>query len=208
MLIVAGCTTQNINTGYLMTSDDISISYQYNKIDSDKAVLLLHMLSGNKDDWKGLPNILNKKFSTLAIDLRGHGSSGLNWEDFSEDDFKNMLLDVDEAKNFLEYEGYKEIYIVGASIGANLAVNSYDKTFVKKVVLLSPGISYRNIVFEEKNLDSNVLIVSSKDDIKSYKFSRNLPKAKLLEFDSGGHGTDLLFNHPELNSKIFEFLIN
>lgn len=197
----------------LITDDGFKISYDYHFV-SGKGVILIHMMNQNKDDMKSLADFLNKNgYSTIAIDLRGHGKSQGNWQDFSEEDFRNMRYDLKAAKNFLVQKGINKISIVGASIGANLALNYSASSDIKRIVLLSPGENFHNIQTYGaiKAYNGSVLIVASKDDSQSYDASNYLDKNaignhKFIVYDTGGHGTYLLLSHPELQQTILEFL--
>ena len=212
LLFISACSynPQNQKEGFLITSDNLKISYNYNEVDSDGAVILLHMLNLAKEDWNDFTKELNENgFSTIAIDFRGHGASDLDWESFNEKDFNNMVLDVEAAKRFLDDKGYKNINIIGASIGANMALKFYEKNQkIDRVVLLSPGKNYRGVKLSE-NIDGNVLVISSKDDEQSYdssvKVAENV-KENFIGFETGGHGTNLLVSHPEIKAKIIEFM--
>ncbi len=99
-----------------------------------KAVILLHMLGRNRNDWNSFAAILSNSsngYFVLSIDLRGHGESinqngnTISFRSFSPDDFNKMVLDVKAAKHFLVTQKHispNNIAIVGASIGANVGL--------------------------------------------------------------------------------------
>src|SRR5437773_9087663 len=75
-----------------------------------KAIILLHMLGRDRNDWNGLASILSNSsndHAVLSIDLRGHGESTsqngkmISFQSFSLDDFNKIVLDVNAAKHFL-----------------------------------------------------------------------------------------------------------
>ncbi len=220
-LLLVACTPQYqipaVLEGELTTEDNIEIAYTYNEVTTDKAVILLHMLNRNRYDWNVFSVKLNQNnFSTLAIDLRGHGESQGNWEEFSEQDFNNIILDIKAAKEFLEKENYTEIYIVGASIGANTALKyaSTDNE-IKKIVLLSPSDDYRGVTTLDivNDYEGEILIITGSKDESSYEGSLLLNNTftgekELLVYDTKNHGTTLLLNYNEINNKIVEFLKN
>jgi dienelactone hydrolase len=151
------------------------------------AAILLHMLGKDRSSWDMFPETLAQSgFVVLAIDLRGHGESVLqngkpiSYQSFTSDDLNKMSLDVKAAKQFLTESGSSNstvkngpkvdpnrITLVGASIGANVAVNyaASDST-VSGVVLLSPGLDYRGVRTSEaiKLVKSPVLIITAKGD--------------------------------------------
>src|SRR5262249_52207426 len=82
--------------------------------------LLLHMLGSNKESWQPFAAQLQAAgYSVLAIDLRGHGESG------GAMDWTKALADVDNVLGQLHtLPGVdpNRISVIGASIGANLAL--------------------------------------------------------------------------------------
>ena len=59
----------------LTTKDGMEIHGLYREVNqSQKAVLLLHMMPATKESWDGFATALQEKgITTLAIDERGHG---------------------------------------------------------------------------------------------------------------------------------------
>jgi len=195
----------------LTTEDNIKIAADYYQGTSDKAVILLHMLRKNKESWKDFPERLRKEgYSVLAIDLRGHGESDLDMNEFSDADFNNMVLDVRIAKKFLDEKGIREVAIIGASIGANVAVN-FAKEYSGKIVLLSPGLEYHGVKTEDAITKTNTsfLIIATEGDAYSAYSSKILKEkaknAKLIIFSGNEHGTEMFERHP-LAENIIEWL--
>jgi dienelactone hydrolase len=188
----------------LLTSDGVTIrgSY-YNKSEEDApGVILLHMLSRHRGDWHDFARDLQVEgYGVLAIDLRGHGESDLDYTDFSPgDDFRAMVLDVAPAKEFLVKEGISsnKISIMGGSIGANVALNyaAGDKD-IPAIVLLSPGFDYRGIETEDAMIaygDRPVFLIASEGDAycaetceKLYSLATGEKRLKIYPEDA--HGT-------------------
>ncbi len=187
---------------------------------NEKAVVLLHQFQTNKDTYLNLGKKLNDaNFTVIAIDFRGHGESvwkngeKIPYANFSDADFVKMILDVKAVKKFLLQEGHTLYAIVGASIGANTALNYADlDTGVKKVVLLSPGMEYKGIQTESsaKSVDANVLIIASEEDTYSYGSSKALDEfIKNSEFRglrNVGHGTQI-FTGTRQEDRIVDWLL-
>ena len=178
---------------------------------STPSVILLHMLGMDRSTWdKFAQKLTQNGYAVLSVDLRGHGESikqanhTISYQSFMPKNFKNMTLDVKAAKKYL-IEGRKanpnQISIIGASIGANLALNyAASDHSIKSVILLSPGLNYRGIstldaIMKYKN---PIYIVTAEDDSESAKDSKILcekitcaENLKIFE-NTNVHGTDLL----------------
>ncbi len=104
-------------------------------------ILLLHMVSGDRSQWDELvPRLTGNGYAVLAVDLRGHGATG------GQIDWEKAQVDTLAVRNYLaehEHIQHGNITLVGASIGANLALAAAaTDADIKTVVLLSPGLNY------------------------------------------------------------------
>ena len=226
VILLSGCVSQsqvNVITEQisLKTEDGFEIIGSFYKSQSDVGVVLLHMLNKNRNDWDVFAEQLQKEgYSILSIDLRGHGQSlkkdgrTVEWQMFSEKDFNDMILDVKAAKEFLEQKGVIKINLIGASIGANIALNyAAEDIEIKTIVLLSPGLDYRGVKTEENVKDYGnrpILIVASEDDEYSAISSKKLlelaiGKKELKMYTNAGHGTRM-FPNTDLDKIIIDWL--
>lgn len=215
VIFVLGCVLPKPDREVSFFSDGFTIYGDYYE-GGDKAIILLHMLGSDKSAWGALPKELNDMdYTVLNIDLRGHGKSvghgpiRTEWPKFSEDDFSRMTLDTEGAKNFLKERGKKKFAIIGASIGANVAINFAREVPMDAVVMLSPGLDYRGIRSEDatSGYGGNALIVAADDDKEAADAARVLGKSgkDMKIFKRGGHGTDLLENN-EAKSFVTEWI--
>lgn len=194
----------------LKTEDGVNIKGNFYDSNNKKSILLLHQFSRDKDSWNNLINVLLTTHSILAIDLRGHGESEGNYEEFDENDFKRMSFDVQAGIKFLEERGFEheKMNIIGSSIGANLAQNYAAENKVNRAILLSPGLNFKGIELIVKNTPS--LIICSRDDVYSYqsvkKIESECDKIKCAYLDNRGHGVDML--DEDLMNSIQMFLID
>ena len=116
------------------TKDQVLIVGDWMSTEKPKAAaLLLHMMPATRESWDELQEALEKKnIASLAIDLRGHGESmkqGLNeidYKNFTDFEHQETMLDIEASFQFLAKKGftYSNIFLVGASIGANLALQA------------------------------------------------------------------------------------
>ena len=249
LLLLAGCKAPEEPQGFidqpsigsgnvqseltLTTSDDVKIKGTLYTASGEKAVILLHMLGKDRKTWDGFARELQKaSYTVLAIDLRGHGESleqgngRINYNSFTDKDFNEMIKDVEAANQYLKEAGkYNLIALVGASIGANLALkfaaNDPDLLterervfeYQRKIILLSPGLEYRGVNIEQDNLiyEGPLLIVASEDDSYSAQSSKQLAeksrgKVKLQMYTNAGHGTNMFAAQPELVGFLIDWM--
>lgn len=201
----------------LRTKEGVNIAATYYPANG-KGVLLLHILNSDRRAWASFAEKLQEEgYAILAIDLRGHGDSDLDWRDFVEteqdSDFLDMLLDVQAAEDYLNEQGKFATIIIGASIGANLAVLHAEKDpRVEHLVLLSPGMNYRGIALPSGPLYAGkVLLVATSEDEYSTEavetYARRIRgEYKTIMYTGDAHGTELLEQEPELAQRISAWL--
>jgi len=178
---------------------------------STPSVILLHMLGTDRSTWNKFAQELSENgYAVLSVDLRGHGESTkqanhtISYQSFMPKNFKNMTLDVKAAKKYLIGErnaNPNQISIIGASIGANLALKyAASDNSINSVILLSPGLNYRGISALDTIMKYNgpIYIVTAEDDSESAKDSIILcekitcaENLKIFE-NTNVHGTDML----------------
>jgi pimeloyl-ACP methyl ester carboxylesterase len=189
------------------------------------AILLLHDVGGDHTQWDAFLDILEKaRFnSILALDLRGHGDSGLriesqsaaaetekvDWRDFSEEDFGGIVEDFRIAWDYLKSSPETDttrMAVMGSVTGANYAaLFSADNPDVKSLVLLSPGVVYRGIgcmKAVEAYGARPVLFAASKGDrysagsCEKLKEISNGTPAHLEILEGSGRGIELIRDNP------------
>ncbi len=212
-----------------ITEDQVIISGDYYSVQSPRGVvLLLHMMPAVKESWQGLVKVLNaSNFSALAIDLRGHGESvdkidgtRLNYNKFTDSEHQASSQDVRGAIVWLHAKGAKDskIAVVGASIGANLALQALVQTAeIPTAVLLSPGLDFRGVktdlLVKKLRAPKTFLCVASLDDKYSFDTCRTLRQEtplgvrnENLELSDAGHGTHIFSAEPEMMQRVVEWV--
>ena len=211
----------------LQTEDGVSIIGNY-WAGGEQGVLLLHMMPSTKESWDEFAELLhNEGMSVLAIDLRGHGESvkqgskELNYKEFSDAEHRASIHDVNVAAAFLKEKGVTNVYIAGASIGANLALQyQAEHPEVKKTILLSAGSDYKGLVTEplaqQLKEDQQSFLVGGSEDKRSSGNSCGDVAQKLASLMKGrrdakvykteAHGTDLFTEDPALMKELITWL--
>ena len=173
------------------------------------AVLLVHMLTRSHRDWADLARGLNAAgFGVLALDLRGHGSSG-----GSRSDLSAMAADVRAGLAWLR--NHPDVLpgrlgIGGASLGSTLALlAASDDASVRSLALLSPAFDYRGVRAEAalRKFDQRggaALLVAGAGDPYAARCARQAGKSprgvrdvRIIEGEAA-HGTLLLLARPDL----------
>jgi pimeloyl-ACP methyl ester carboxylesterase len=198
---------------------------------STNAIILLHMLGRNRNDWNSFASTLSNRgngYAVLPIDLRGHGESTsqngntISFQSFTTDDFNKMVMDVKAAKQFLVAQKNikpNSIAIVGASIGANVALNyaALDPS-IKAVILLSPGLDYKGVTtsdaIKQYNKGPIYIATAGKDPIagndpQTLCNETNCDNRLKVYQNSNAHGTDMFSDsslQPPLDKLVASWL--
>lgn len=214
-----------------LTQDDIKIVGDYYAPEGgrhitngeSRGVLLVHMMPADRKSWTSFAEKLQKKgFPVLALDLRGHGESEggpRGYKNFSDAEHQTSKLDVLEGAKFLRSKRVDAFHLVGASIGANLALQyAAEHPNARSAVLLSPGLDYRGITTEElmghlRQNQAAYLVASEEDTYSRDSVNRLAEKISLDErhklkiFTDAGHGTAIFEKKPEFMDEIIEWLL-
>ncbi len=204
------------------TADGVKIAGDFYDAGSQKSVLLLHILPGNRKDFSEFAELLSSKgFNVLNIDERGHGESEAwagetgSWREYIQADYDKMIYDVAAAAGWLKNKiPATELAVIGGSIGANLALLYGAKTQPKIVIALSPGLDYHGVKTEiaARNYRQNLLLAASRDDAYSFESSEKLfaiskaARKEFIKYENAGHATRMLGAESELRQRIIAFL--
>jgi pyridoxine 5-phosphate synthase len=183
--------------------------------DSVPGVVLVHMLSRDKTDWRGLPDrIRDAGITVLTFDLRGHGgSSG------SAGELPAMIQDVRAAARWLASRaGVRPdaLAIVGASLGASLALHAAQELpAVRAIGLLSPSLDYRGLRTDTalvRRLGPRSLwLGASADDplalrtLRDFAAESSGPREQMVS-NAAAHGTMLLDRDGEVGRALVDWL--
>ena len=145
----------------------------------NKAILIIHGFAGGTYDEEYLANYLeyNKHFDVFIFTLPGHDvkdkrkATCEEWMDESENQLKKLIK-----------KKYKDIYLIGHSMGGVIAAHLAKKySEVKKVVLVAPA--FTSLASKE---EGGVLSAITKlpDIIKAYSYNELVTRVSKLPFRS------------------------
>jgi pimeloyl-ACP methyl ester carboxylesterase len=206
-------TTALAGTVRLATDDGQTISgTSYGS--GAKGVLLVHDRTRSGVDWENFAGRLaDNGFRVLAIDLRGHGASKAAANPLEAVSWGLMEHDVDAGVAWLKKQG-SEVAVVGAALGANLALTAAsDNADIAGVVMLSPGLNIEGVKVSGAigAYGGPLLLVASKGDLVSAK-AATLLQAKaqgvglLVLVDANGSGHRLLNTEASLEAVLVGWL--
>jgi pimeloyl-ACP methyl ester carboxylesterase len=178
------------------------------------AVVLVHMLTRTKEDWRPLAERLQAAgITALALDLRGHGQS-----EGSAAPAAAMALDVRAAVAWLAARSdvtAGAVAIVGASLGASLAlIAAADTPAVRSVALLSPAADYRGVRLDaaaKKYGSRPLLLIASTEDPYALRTVRAVtgehqPTHEQRISTQAAHGSHLVDRDPEVAAALVDWL--
>jgi len=216
-----------------VTSDQVTIVGDWYQSDDSngKAVILLHMMNRNRQSWVKFAQFLSQSgYSVLAIDLRGHGESvtqevvgesvSLDYRTFTDTEHQSSIKDVLAALNFVAEEKSitrENIMLVGASIGANLALQALQSDpQITAAVLLSPGLDYRGLnavaLMPQLEPEQRLFMLASETDVYSADSIQKLSSITSAQVTTlifinpqTGHGTDMFRTEEGLGNMILKW---
>jgi pimeloyl-ACP methyl ester carboxylesterase len=151
-----------------------------------QVALLVHGGQFNKDSWHDQASrILDAGFSVLAIDLRGYGKS--TGPGSRQPIGAPLHLDVLAAIRYLNDHGYRNISVVGASMGGSAAGDASIKSkpgLIDRIVFLGSAPNE-----PARELKSRSLFIVARDDKNSS--GPRLPRIR-EQFDAAPRPKELI----------------
>jgi 2-succinyl-6-hydroxy-2,4-cyclohexadiene-1-carboxylate synthase len=96
--------------------DDITIRYQELPNENKETIVFLHFGGSTLGVWNGVVPFFEEQYHVIAPDLRCHGFSEMAKENCHIDDM------AEDIKKLLDDLQIKKAYIVGSSLGADVAI--------------------------------------------------------------------------------------
>ncbi len=181
-------------------------------------ILLLHQCNRDRSSWTGLAESLAREgFHVLSLDYRGFGESGgkrsTEWTPAEATKMMNEVFpaDVDVAYTWLRSQSGVESVAGagGASCGVNQSIQlSKRHPEVRSLVLLSGNTDKGGRQFLHGKSSPPLFIAAADDDdgvvhVMSWiEASSGNSENRFVEYEKGGHGTEMFKPHPELPGEI------
>lgn len=118
------------------------LRYHYKKIESAPTFVFLHGFMGSKEDWEPQVKLLGNRYSSLVIDLPGHGDSQLeSHKVYTMDGCSRLVVDV------LEELEISQAILVGYSMGGRLSLYLalHFPQYFSELVLVSASPGFKEL---------------------------------------------------------------
>lgn len=218
LLITAPVAIRAAEPVTISTSDGVILAglYQAPARTGEPVAILLHGLGSTQGEWAAFAEQLaTQGCGYLSYDARGHGGSTrttsgavLSYRSFGApgpgSEWEKMTGDLNAAARFLERRKKipsSQFVLIGASLGANIALNwAAAHQDIKAVILLSPGLNYAGITTEKpasRCEGMRIALAAAPTDAYAWFSSRSLygrirqnPRAVFFE-GTAGHGVQM-----------------
>jgi len=108
---------------------DVNIAYDLQG-SGDTMIVFVHGWAINKEYWRSQEDLFSKRFTTVALDLGGHGQSGKNRDSWTVYDYANDVIAVINALNA------GKVILVGHSMSGDVVAAVADSIPSKIVGLI------------------------------------------------------------------------
>lgn len=118
--------TNEVSLSTLIAGDGVTIAYRERRVAKRPAFALFHSLGVDHRFWSAVDDRLGEYASVVAIDVRGHGRSGMGRTPMKA---SRVALDLREV---LDHLGIGQVVVAGASMGGcaalQFAIDHADRT--------------------------------------------------------------------------------
>jgi len=114
---------------HIISDDGVMINY-YIKGSEKKALVFVHGYSCSSEYWWPQLEYFSKNYTTIAVDLAGHGKSGLNRKEYSMEAFG------DDVKSVIEHLDLDKVVLIGHSMGGPVIVKAASSLGMKTRLII------------------------------------------------------------------------
>ena len=114
---------------HIISDDGVMINY-YIKGSKKNALVFVHGYSCSSEYWWPQLEYFSKSYTTIAVDLAGHGKSGLNRKEYSMDAFG------DDVKSVIEHLDLDQVVLIGHSMGGPVIVKAAGSLGAKSRLII------------------------------------------------------------------------
>jgi len=203
--VTVGCTDNvpiergepsGAETLQITTADDLTLDARLWDRGPDRLVIYLHEFRGDQSEW--WPHAEGQRapaVSSMTLDFRGHGAStgdGI--------DVEGMIHDVIAAVNFARDRGFQRVMLVGAGMGAAVAiVAAVEVPDVTVIGLSTPAdfdaldtVAVVELVADRVQLIAMRDDISAADSLRRFRGLPNVDSTTARLYPGSSHGVAIL----------------
>jgi pimeloyl-ACP methyl ester carboxylesterase len=183
-------------THLLETADGQTLTARRWQVDTDRVAIYLHEYREDQSSWQPFASMPRRlPASAITFDFRGHGvSTGL------PDDVEGMIQDARTVLEFARERGYTQIMLVGAGMGAAIAVLvAADHPDVHVIGLSTPSaFDVLDTLAAIPALEGRIALAASADDLSAAHSFGELaeaaatPEHRARLYEGRAHGVNML----------------
>jgi pimeloyl-ACP methyl ester carboxylesterase len=145
------------------------------------AFILIHGTGDGAFVWDLFAPVLGSRYTTLVVDLRGHGNSGWDLSGrYAVDDF------VSDIEHVVEHSGLEDFVVIGHSLGAHIAVRlraRYPERVVASVLVdFAPELNAEGACRARSLLKSSLKVYPTTDSYADW-LKQTRPLTQLAALD-------------------------
>ena len=114
---------------HIISDDGVMINY-YIKGSEKKALVFVHGYSCSSEYWWPQLEYFSNNYTTIAVDLAGHGKSGSNRKEYSMEAFG------DDVKSVIEHLDLDKVVLIGHSMGGPVIVKAASSLGMKTRLII------------------------------------------------------------------------
>lgn len=186
-------------TSTVAAADGVPIHYSVQG-KGEPALVFIHCWSCDRKLWENQVPVFAKQYRVVAIDLPGHGESGLGRNNWSVESF------ADDVNRVITKLNLKRVVLIGSSMGGPIAVEATQR-MPDRVVAIVPVDTLQNVEYKVPPEQFAEVMKQLRSDYKGaatgllnqFFFSANTPIAVKNRIIS-----EVTSRPPELSIRILE----
>lgn len=184
------------STHVIQAADGYSFSARVWRVDPKRVAIYLHEYRDDQTGWWPMATTVRRlPVSSITFDFRGHGTGEDN-----PDDVPGMIEDARAAVAFARAQGFDQIMLVGAGMGAAIAVQIAAEQDDLRIVGLSTPSAFDllDTLAAMPSVAGRIALIATEEDLSAahslgeLQDAGNVPDAYVRLYPGRAHGVDML----------------
>lgn len=184
------------STHVIQAADGYAFSARVWRVDPKRVAIYLHEYRDDQTGWWPLATTVRRlPVSSITFDFRGHGTDADN-----PDDVLGMVEDARAAVAFARSQGFDQIMLIGAGMGAAIAVQVAAEQDDLRVIGLSTPSAFDllDTLAAMPRVAGRIALVATEDDLSAahslgaLQAAGEVPEAYVRLYPGRAHGVDML----------------